>query len=77
MYILLNNIFNCVKTIIYVLRPVSMLLAVLLQTLATMLSSIPLTARGPAQIMVFDIHALQERFYFSETVIPRSEVNHE
>ena len=41
--------------------------------MATMLSSIPLAARGPAQIFIFDIHALQERFYFSELVIPRSE----
>ena len=36
-----------------------------------MLSVIPLAARGPAQIFVFDIHALQERFYFSDQVIPR------
>ncbi|XP_074656414.1 uncharacterized protein LOC141909723 [Tubulanus polymorphus] len=43
------------------------------KTLATILSAIPMTSRGPAQIMVFDIHALQERFYFSETVIPRLE----
>ncbi|KAI0219224.1 Ribose-phosphate pyrophosphokinase 4 [Lamellibrachia satsuma] len=41
------------------------------KTLATLLSSMPLTARGPAQIVVFDIHALQERFYFSDHVIPR------
>ena len=39
--------------------------------MATLLSAIPLAARGPAQIFVFDIHALQERFYFSDTVIPR------
>ena len=32
-----------------------------LQSLATMLSQIPLAARGPAQIIVFDVHALQER----------------
>jgi len=42
-------------------------------TLAQLLSSIPLTARGPAQIVIFDIHALQERFYFCDTVIPRLE----
>jgi len=41
------------------------------QTLAILLSTIPLTARGPSQIMVFDIHALQERFYFTDNVIPR------
>ena len=45
-----------------------------LQVLATMLSSIPSTTRGPAQIVMFDIHALQERFYFSDHVIPRYEL---
>ncbi|XP_059176168.1 uncharacterized protein LOC131955890 [Physella acuta] len=43
------------------------------KTLATLLSSIPLSARGPAQIIIYDIHALQERFYFSDNVIPRLE----
>lgn len=43
------------------------------KTLALMLSAIPLTARGPAQILIYDIHALQERFYFSDAVIPRLE----
>ncbi|XP_064652556.1 uncharacterized protein LOC135503122 isoform X2 [Lineus longissimus] len=43
------------------------------KTLAHLLSSIALTARGPAQIIMFDIHALQERFYFSDSVIPRLE----
>lgn len=43
------------------------------KTLATLLSAIPLTTKGPAQICVFDIHALQERFYFSESIIPRLE----
>jgi len=41
------------------------------QTLADLLSLIPMTSRGPPQIVIFDIHALQERFYFSNTVIPR------
>ena len=41
------------------------------QTLASLLSHIPLTTKGPAQITIIDIHALQERFYFSENVIPR------
>ena len=41
------------------------------QSLATMLSVIPLAARGPTQIFIFDIHSLQERFYFSDQVIPR------
>lgn len=44
------------------------------QTLATLLSAIPLTARGPAQIMVYDIHALQEVFYFADNVIPRFKI---
>ncbi|XP_077990741.1 uncharacterized protein LOC144445067 [Glandiceps talaboti] len=43
------------------------------KTLATLLSAIPYTARGPSQIVIYDIHALQERFYFSEGVIPRLE----
>eukprot|EP00052_Salpingoeca_macrocollata_P024436 m.218323 g.218323 ORF g.218323 m.218323 type:complete len:351 (-) comp22251_c0_seq1:105-1157(-) len=42
-------------------------------TLATMLNSIPLTARGPATLLIYDIHALQERFYFGQQVIPRLE----
>ena len=51
--------------------PLPLCIVCMFQTLATLLSSTPLTARGPTQIMVFDIHALQERFYFSENVIPR------
>lgn len=43
------------------------------KTLATLISGIPLTTKGPAQIIIFDIHALQERFYFSDNVIPRLE----
>ncbi|XP_076456527.1 uncharacterized protein LOC143290873 [Babylonia areolata] len=43
------------------------------KTLATLLSAIPLSSKGPAQILIYDIHALQERFYFSDTVIPRLE----
>ena len=42
-------------------------------TLAKMISAIPLTMSGPAQVIIFDIHALQERFYFSDRVIPRLE----
>jgi len=45
------------------------------QALADLLSLIPMTSRGPPQIVIFDIHALQERFYFSNTVIPRSELH--
>lgn len=43
------------------------------KVLAMLLSAIPSTARGPAQIVMFDIHALPERFYFSDQVIPRLE----
>jgi ribose-phosphate pyrophosphokinase len=42
-------------------------------TLAKMLSGVPMTLSGPAQVIIFDIHALQERFYFSDQVIPRLE----
>lgn len=42
-------------------------------TLAKMVSNVPMTLSGPAQIIIFDIHALQERFYFSDQVIPRLE----
>lgn len=42
-------------------------------TLARLLSGTPLSARGPCQLVMFDIHALQERFYFSDNIIPRLE----
>ena len=42
-------------------------------TMARILSAIPLSTRGPCQIIIFDIHALQERFYFGDHVIPRLE----
>ncbi|MFW6324714.1 MAG: ribose-phosphate diphosphokinase [Desulfovibrionales bacterium] len=42
-------------------------------TLARMLSTIPMTMSGPVQIVIFDIHALQEMFYFSDQVLPRLE----
>ena len=40
------------------------------KTLARLLSVTPLSRSGPVEIVVFDIHALQERFYFSDAVIP-------
>ena len=40
-------------------------------TLARVLSETPLTMKGPAELVIFDIHALQERFYFKDTVVPR------
>jgi ribose-phosphate pyrophosphokinase len=42
-------------------------------SLARMLSSIPNSMSGPTQIVLYDIHSLHERFYFSDSVIPRLE----
>lgn len=42
-------------------------------TLARMLSATPISKSGPLQVVIYDIHALQERFYFDNTVIPRLE----
>ena len=42
-------------------------------TLARMISLTPFTRSGPTQLVIFDIHALQERFYFTDAVIPRLE----
>ncbi|KAL3848690.1 hypothetical protein ACJIZ3_010572 [Penstemon smallii] len=39
-------------------------------TLARMLSNIPISRGGPTSLVVYDIHALQERFYFNDTVLP-------
>ena len=39
-------------------------------TLARILSNIPLSRGGPTSLVIFDIHALQERFYFGDTVLP-------
>jgi len=39
-------------------------------TFARLLSNIPLTQRGPAKLIIYDIHALQNRFYFSDTAVP-------
>jgi len=39
-------------------------------TLARMMGGMPLGQRGPAKLMIYDIHALQVRFYFSDTVLP-------
>ena len=41
--------------------------------LAQMLSSIPLTRTGPTEVVIFDIHALQNQFYFSSDIIVRLE----
>ena len=42
-------------------------------SLAQMLSSIPLTRSGPAEVVILDIHALQNQFYFSTNIIVRLE----
>jgi len=39
-------------------------------TMARILSNIPLSRGGPTSVVIFDIHALQERFYFGDTVLP-------
>jgi len=39
-------------------------------TLSKLFSAIPLTVAGPVKLVIYDIHALQERFYFGESVIP-------
>lgn len=39
-------------------------------TLSRMLSNIPLSRGGPTSVVIFDIHALQERFYFGDNVLP-------
>lgn len=39
-------------------------------TLARIISNIPLARGGPASVVIFDIHALQERFYFGDQVLP-------
>ncbi|KAL6137200.1 hypothetical protein ACLB2K_062492 [Fragaria x ananassa] len=39
-------------------------------TMARMLSNIPISKGGPASLVIYDIHALQERFYFGDHVLP-------
>eukprot|EP00252_Welwitschia_mirabilis_P010517 TRINITY_DN2382_c0_g1_i4.p1 TRINITY_DN2382_c0_g1~~TRINITY_DN2382_c0_g1_i4.p1 ORF type:complete len:264 (+),score=44.46 TRINITY_DN2382_c0_g1_i4:264-1055(+) len=39
-------------------------------TLARILSNVPLSRGGPTSLVIFDIHALQERFYFGDNVLP-------
>jgi len=39
-------------------------------SLARILSATPLTITGPSKLVMYDIHALQERFYFGDCVIP-------
>eukprot|EP01119_Soliformovum_irregulare_P004277 TRINITY_DN15274_c0_g1_i1.p1 TRINITY_DN15274_c0_g1~~TRINITY_DN15274_c0_g1_i1.p1 ORF type:complete len:340 (+),score=95.42 TRINITY_DN15274_c0_g1_i1:124-1020(+) len=39
-------------------------------TFARLLSSIPPTLGGPTKLVIYDIHALQNRFYFGDNMIP-------
>lgn len=39
-------------------------------TLARSLSHIPISRGGPTSLVIFDIHALQERFYFGDAILP-------
>jgi len=39
-------------------------------SMARVLSAIPLSRGGPTSLVIYDIHALQERFYFGDTVLP-------
>ncbi|KAL2347381.1 hypothetical protein Fmac_001381 [Flemingia macrophylla] len=39
-------------------------------TLARLLSNIPTSRGGPTSLVTFDIHALQERFYFGDNILP-------
>jgi len=40
------------------------------RTLARIVSSIPPSRGGPVDMVIFDIHALQERFYFGDNIVP-------
>ncbi|KAK9663974.1 hypothetical protein RND81_14G010500 [Saponaria officinalis] len=39
-------------------------------TMARLLSNTPVARGGPTSLVVYDIHALQERFYFGDQVLP-------
>ncbi|GMI83484.1 phosphoribosyl pyrophosphate (PRPP) synthase 3 [Hibiscus trionum] len=39
-------------------------------TIARILSNIPTSRGGPTSLVTFDIHALQERFYFGDNILP-------
>ena len=39
-------------------------------TLARILSHVPPSRGGPCSTLIFDIHALQERFYFGDNILP-------
>ncbi|VFQ84141.1 unnamed protein product [Cuscuta campestris] len=39
-------------------------------TMARILSNIPISRGGPTSLVIYDIHALQERFYFGDHILP-------
>ncbi|KAF8016494.1 hypothetical protein BT93_H1879 [Corymbia citriodora subsp. variegata] len=39
-------------------------------TLARILSNVPISRGGPTNLVIFDIHALPERFYFGDNILP-------
>ncbi|ESQ53016.1 hypothetical protein EUTSA_v10016898mg [Eutrema salsugineum] len=39
-------------------------------TMARIVSNIPISRGGPTSVVIYDIHALQERFYFADQVLP-------
>ncbi|KAK9153233.1 hypothetical protein Sjap_000713 [Stephania japonica] len=39
-------------------------------TMARILSNVPISRGGPTSLVIYDIHALQERFYFGDHVLP-------
>lgn len=40
------------------------------ETMAKMISATPMTQTGPVIFSIFDIHALQSQFYFSDKILP-------
>lgn len=41
------------------------------KTLARMLSFVPICGQGPTELVMYDVHALQQRFYFGDNIVPR------
>ncbi len=41
------------------------------KTLARFMSCTPMCGQGPAEIVLYDVHTLQQRFYFGDNVVPR------
>ncbi len=45
------------------------------RTIARLMSAIPNAKTGPTELVIFDIHHLQERFYFDDNTVPRLETS--